>query len=152
MSTSSREPLYLDDLKVGDTFRTQEQRVDVADIKRFAAEYDPQPFHLDDSAAEQSIFKGLAASGWHTASITMRLLVGSGPPLANGILGVGIDLAWPAPTRPGDVLHVEVEVARIEPSRSRSDRGTVALATRTLNQRGQVVQKMTATLLLFRRP
>jgi len=102
----SQETLYFDDLKVGDTFITCTHEVSAADIKRFAAEFDPQPFHLDDEAARHTMFGGLAASGWHTAAITMRLLVSGGPKLANGVLGAGGENAWKMPTRPGDVLHV----------------------------------------------
>ena len=147
----NREPLYFDDLKVGDSFKTATHELDADQIKGFAQQFDPQPFHLDDAAARQSIFGGLAASGWHTAAITMRLLVTSGPPLANGILGAGAEVEWKAPTRPGDVLHVESEVLTLTPSRSRPDRGVVVLRSRTLNQRGDVVQTLTATLMVPRR-
>jgi acyl dehydratase len=147
----NREPLYFDDLKVGDSFETATHALDADQIKAFAQQFDPQPFHLDDAAARQSIFGALAASGWHTAAITMRLLVTSGPPLANGILGAGAEVEWKAPTRPGDVLHVESEVLTLTPSRSRPDRGVVVLRSRTLNQRGDVVQTLTATLMVPRR-
>ena len=105
----SQETLYFDDLKVGDTFITGTHEVSAADIKRFAAEFDPQPFHLDDEAARHTMFGGLAASGWHTAAITMRLLVTGGPKLANGVLGAGGEIAWKTPTRPGDVLEYHVD-------------------------------------------
>jgi acyl dehydratase len=147
----SHEPLYFDDLRVGDTFKTATHALDADQIKAFAQQFDPQPFHLDDGAARQSIFGGLAASGWHTAAITMRLLVTSGPPLANGILGAGAEVEWKSPTRPGDVLHVESEVLSLTPSRSRPDRGVVVMRSRTLNQRGEVVQTLTATLMAPRR-
>ena len=148
----SHEHLYFDDLRVGDTFKTATHALDADQIKAFAQQFDPQPFHLDDALARQSIFGGLAASGWHTAAITMRLLVTSGPPLAHGILGAGAEVEWKAPTRPGDVLHVESEVLALTPSRSRPDRGVVVLRSRTLNQRGDVVQTLTATLMAPRRP
>ena len=147
----SPEPLYFDDISVGDTFTTATHALDAEQIKAFAQQFDPQPFHLDDDAARQSIFGGLAASGWHTAAITMRLLVTSGPALANGILGAGAEVEWKTPTRPGDVLHVESEVLSLTPSRSRPDRGVVVLRSRTLNQRGDVVQTLTATLMAPRR-
>jgi acyl dehydratase len=148
----SQETLYFDDLKVGDTFTTGTHEVSATDIKRFAAEFDPQPFHLDDEAARDTMFGGLAASGWHTAAITMRLLVSSGPKLANGVLGAGGEIAWKMPTRPGDVLHVESEVVELTPSRSRTDRGMLVLRSRTINQHGEVVQDLTARLVVARRP
>ncbi|SCK31981.1 Acyl dehydratase [Variovorax sp. HW608] len=147
----SRQLLYFDDLKVGDTFTTGSHEVNAEDIKRFAGEFDPQPFHLDESAARDTFFGGLAASGWHTAAITMRLLVTGGPHLANGIIGAGGDIEWKMPTRPGDVLHVESEVLELIPSRSRPDRGTLHLRSKTLTQRGDVVQVSTARLMVARR-
>lgn len=144
--------LYLDDLAVGDVFRSGEYALDAQQITEFAARFDPQPFHLDDRAARQTLFGGLAASGWHTAAITMRLLVLSGLPLADGIIGAGADLSWPQPTRPGDVLHVESHVDSIAPSRSRPRRATVIFTNQTLNQRGEVLQIMITRLIVERRP
>jgi acyl dehydratase len=146
-----QEPLYFDDLEVGDTFTSGTHEVTVDDIKRFAHEFDPQPFHLDDGAARETMFGGLAASGWHTAAITMRLLVTGGPKLANGILGAGGEIEWKTPTRPGDILHVDSEVVELIPSRSRPDRGVVVMRSRTVNQRGDVVQTLTAKLMVARR-
>jgi acyl dehydratase len=143
--------LYFDDLKVGDTFSSGTQAVSADDIQRFAGEFDPQPFHLDDAAARNTMFGGLAASGWHTAALTMRLLVTGGPRLANGIVGAGGEIEWKTPTRPGDVLHVESEVLELVPSRSRPDRGVAVLRSRTINQRGDVVQVLTAKLMVARR-
>ncbi|HEX6704083.1 MAG TPA: MaoC family dehydratase [Albitalea sp.] len=147
----SRNPLYFDDLQVGDTFQTATHALDTEQIKAFAQQFDPQPFHLDEAAARDSMFGSLAASGWHTAAITMRLLVTSGPPLANGIIGAGGDIEWKAPTRPGDVLQVHSEVVALTPSRSRPDRGMVVLRSNTLNQRGEVVQTLNAKLMVARR-
>jgi acyl dehydratase len=147
----TRETLYFDDLEVGDTFTTGTHEMTAGDIKRFAEEFDPQSFHLDDAAARQTLFGGLAASGWHTAAITMRLLVTGGPKLANGIVGAGGDIEWKNPARPGDVLHVDSEVVELVPSKSRPDRGLVVLRSRTANQRGDVVQVTTAKLLVTRR-
>ena len=107
---------YLDDLKAGDRFLSGKHTIDEFQIKSFAAQFDPQPFHMDDEAAKATLFGGLAASGWHTAAITMRLLVG-GLPLAGGIIGAGGEITWPKPTRPGDVLQVESEVVSVTPSR-----------------------------------
>jgi acyl dehydratase len=120
-------------------------------IKSFAAEFDPQPFHLDDAAAHGTIFGGLAASGWHTAAITMRLMVTSGPPFAAGIIGVGGEIAWPRPTRAGDTLRVESEIVEIVPSRSKPNQAFVKVLNTTLNQNGEPVQVFTAKILAFKR-
>jgi acyl dehydratase len=146
-----QELLFFDDVAVGDTFTSATHTLTVDDIKRFAAEFDPQPFHLDEAAARQTMFGGLAASGWHTAAITMRLLVTSGPKLANGILGAGGEIEWKTPTRADDVLHVDSEIVDLIPSRSRPDRGLVVMRSRTVNQRGDVVQTLTAKLMVSRR-
>jgi acyl dehydratase len=120
-------------------------------IKAFAAEFDPQPFHLDEAAAETSVFRGLAASGWHTAAVTMRLLVTGGLPFANGLIGVGGEIAWPRPTRPGDVLKVESEIVEIRPSRSKPNQAMVAVRNVVRNQRGEEVQIFTAKILSLKR-
>ena len=145
------EPLYLDALYVGQRFTSGTHRMEAARIKEFAAEFDPQPFHLDEAAAESSVFKGLAASGWHTAAVAMRLLVSGGPPFANGIIGFGGDFAWPRPTRPGDILHVVTEIIEITPSRSKPYQGVVTIRSTMLNQNGEAVYLLTAKLLVFRR-
>ncbi len=143
--------LYLDDLKVGQRFVTGTHLVDEAQIKAFAEEFDPQPFHLDNEAAKDSLFAGLAASGWHTAALTMRLLVTSDMAIAGGIIGAGGELAWPKPTRPGDILQVESEVLELTPSRSRSDRGTATVRILTLNQNKEIVQSFTVKMVVQRR-
>jgi acyl dehydratase len=148
---ASADRLYLDDLHVGQRFSSGTHLVDAAQIKAYANQFDPQPFHLDEEAAKATLFAGLAASGWHTAAITMRLMVDGGLPLAGGIIGAGGQLAWPKPTRPGDTLRVESEVMEIAPSRSRSDRGTVVVRSQTRNQRDEVVQELTARLIVPRR-
>ena len=125
--------LYLDDLRVGQRFTSDKHA-------------------LDEAAAQNSIFQGLAASGWHTAALTMRLLVSGGLPLAGGSIGAGGEIAWPRPTRPGDILQVESEVVAVTPSRSRPDRGIVTVRSETKNQRGEVVQVLTANLMVPRRP
>ncbi|CAN7360853.1 MaoC family dehydratase [Variovorax sp. LjRoot290] len=144
--------LYLEDLSPGARFTSGEQALDAAQIVDFAQRFDPQPFHLDVEAAKSTFFQGLAASGWHTASITMRLLVQSGLPLADGIIGSGGEIQWPKPTRPGDVLHVESEVLEVIPSRSRPERGMVVVRSETLNQHGDVCQRLTTKLVVSRRP
>ena len=118
----------------------------------FAAEFDPQPFHLDEAAAERSVFGGLAASGWHTAAISMRLIVLSGIRLAGGAVGLGGELSWPRPTRPGDTLHVETEVLDVRPSRSKPSQGIVTLCHTTFNQNREPVYIFTCKVLAFRRP
>ena len=149
MTTSK---LYLDDLHVGYRHTSGTYTIDEAEIKTFAHQFDPQPFHLDDAAAKGSLFRGLAASGWHTAAITMRLQVDSGPPLAGGIIGAGGEIDWPRPTRPGDTLRVESEVLEVTPSKSRPDRGMITLRSQTLNQRDEAVQTLTVKLIVPRRP
>jgi acyl dehydratase len=145
--------LYLDDLTPGQRFAGSTRiRVEDSQIKTFAAEFDPQPFHLDESAASASIFRGLAASGWHTAALTMRLLVESEFKPAGGIVGAGFDeLRWPLPLRPGDELRVESEVLEVRPSKSRPEQGLVKLRTTTLNQDGKVVQISVGNLVVPRR-
>jgi acyl dehydratase len=142
---------YLDDLSVGQRFTTGTHRMDAAEIKRFAAEFDPQPFHTDEQAAKESFFGGLAASGWHVGSVTMRLLVDCGV-LAGGMIGAGAEISWPAPTRPGDVLQVTSEITEIRPSRSKPDRGIVTLRSETRNQDGTVVQVLVSKVVVLRRP
>jgi acyl dehydratase len=146
------QPLYLDDLAVGNRFKSGEHAMDEAQIIAFAAQFDPQPFHLDDNAARASLFGGLAASGWHTAAITMRLQVTSGLPIAGGVIGAGGDLSWPRPTRATDVLHVVSEVLEIAPSKSKPDRGMVTVRTETRNQHGDLLQLFTVRIVVPRRP
>ena len=145
--------IHLDDLQPGQVFGSGSLAVDADAIRRFAAEFDPQPFHLDDEAARSTLFRGLAASGWHTAALTMRLLVDGGPPIAGGIVGAGMDeLRWPTPVRPGDVLRLHIEVLQTRPSQSRPDRGIAKLRVTTLNARGETVQELVANLVVPRRP
>jgi acyl dehydratase len=144
--------LYLDDLRVGQTFAsTGSVTVTEERIKSFAAEFDPQPFHLDDEAAKPSLFRGLAASGWHTAAITMKLVTDGGMPIAGGIIGASGELAWPQPTRPGDVLRMRSEVQEIVPSKSRPDRGMITMRIETRNQRDELVQVFTVKMVVPRR-
>ena len=150
-SPQKAAPLYFDDFHVGQRFTSGTRAVEEAEIKSFAREYDPQPFHLDPEAAKGTFFQGLAASGWHTMAITMRLLVDGGAPVAGGIIGAGGEITWPRPTRPGDVLQVESEVVEIRPSRSRPDRGMVTLRSETKNQRGEVVQVFVGKLVVPKR-
>lgn len=151
--TLPTRPLYLEDLSVGLTFATGSRTLDEAAITAFAREYDPQPFHLDAEAAKHTFFGGLVASGWHTAAITMRLLVESGLPLAGGVIGAGGSIKWPRPTYAGDTLMVRGHIAEITPpTEKRPDRGMVLVSTETVNQKGEVVQMMTANLIVPRRP
>ena len=143
---------YLEDFTVGQTFGSGRLRVDEKQIKAFAAEFDPQPFHLDENAARDTIFRGLAASGWHTAALTMRLLVESEIEPAGGIVGAGFDeFRWPRPVRPGDELYIKSEVLEVRPSRSRSNQGMIKVRTTTLNQDDEAVQVQIANLIVPRR-
>ena len=144
--------LYLEDLHVGQRFESATLAITADEIKAFARQFDPQPFHLDEDAAARSLLGGLAASGWHTAALTMRLLVGGGAPIAGGVIGAGVGIRWPRPVRPGDELQVVSEVLEITPSRSKSDRGIAVLRSETRNQRGEVVQVLTSKLMVPRRP
>jgi len=144
---------YLEDYAVGQTFGSGRLRVEAERIKSFAAEFDPQPFHLDEQAASNTIFHGLAASGWHTAALTMRLLVEGELKPAGGIVGVGFDeFRWPQPVRPGDELRVESEVLEVRPSKSRPEQGLVKIRTTTFNQAGEPVQIQVSNLVVPCRP
>lgn len=144
--------LYLEDLHVGQRFESAKRVVTADEIKTFAAEFDPQPFHLDETAAERSLLGGLAASGWHTAAMTMRLLVDSSAPVSGGVVGAGVEIAWMRPTRPGDELQVFSEIVEITPSRSKPDRGIALMRSETRNQRGEVLQVLTSRLIVPRKP
>jgi acyl dehydratase len=143
--------MFLEDFTVGDHFSGGAYPVSVETIKAFAREFDPQPFHTDEKAAIDSFFGGLAASGWNTAAITMRLLAEFGPPVAGGLIGGSCEVAWPQPTRPGDVLHIECAILSVMPSRSKPERGTILMRTETKNQQGAVLQVLTAKLVVPRR-
>ena len=143
--------LYLEDFQVGQRFQSGTRSVDEEQIRTFAQQFDPQPFHLDAAAGKASFFGGLVASGWHTAAITMRLLVESGLPIAGGIIGAGGEITWPSPVRPGATLHVESEILEVRPARSRPDRGIVTVRSETRNQAGVVVQVLVAKLVVPRR-
>ena len=140
-----------DDVAVGADYALGTHLFTAEAIRRFAAAYDPQRFHLDEAAAADSLFGGLAASGWHTAALSMRLLV-DGLPFAGGLIGVGGETTWPRPTRPGDTLTVHVEVLEITPSKSRPDRGMVRTRNETRNQNGEPVQISTLGIVAWRRP
>lgn len=143
---------HFEDFAVGQTFGSGRVRVDKERIKSFAAEFDPQPFHLDEEAARHTIFRGLAASGWHTAALTMRLLVEGDSKPAGGIIGLGLDeLRWPLPVRPGDELHVEGEVVEVSLSHSHPNHGLIKVRAKTLNQNGEAVQVFVANLIVQRR-
>ena len=144
---------YLEDFAAGQVYAGNARvRVEPDRIKSFATEFDPQPFHLNEDAARASLFQGLAASGWHTAALTMRLLVDSDLKPAGGIIGAGFDeLRWPLPVRPGDELRVESEILEVRPLKSRADRGVVKVKTTTFNQRGEAVQVSVGSLFVPRR-
>jgi acyl dehydratase len=144
---------YLEDYAVGQIYQSGRHRVDKAQIVAFAEEFDPQFYHLDEEAAKDSPFKGLAASGWHTAAVTMRLMVDGEFKPAGGILGVGFDqLSWPRPVRPGDELRVTSEILEVRPSKSRPDRGMIRVQNTTFNQNDEPVQTFIGNLIVPRRP
>jgi acyl dehydratase len=148
MNDSAAIDRYLEDFAVGQTYRSRDLRVTAEDIKRFATAFDPQPFHLDGERARSTIFEGLAASGWHTAALTMKLLVESDFKPVGGLIGVGFEGRWPKPVRPGDELHVEAEVVDVRLSKSNPTRGVMTVRAATLNQHGESVQLSTFKLIV----
>jgi acyl dehydratase len=143
---------WFDDLKVGMRFTSEETTVSKEDVLRFAAEFDPQPFHLDEAAAKKTIFNGLAASGWHTAAIAMRLAVTARPFGPHPLLGAGVDeLRWLKPVRPGDTLHLEGEVFELVPSRSKPQ-GVVRIKWTAYNQNGEAVYTFNPIAIVPTRP
>jgi len=144
---------YLEDYAVGQVYRSPGPlRVDSEAIKAFAGEFDPQPFHLDEEDAKNTFFRGLAASGWHTAALTMRLLVEGELKPAGGIIGVGGEVTWPRPLRPGDELRLESEIIEVRPSTSRPEQGLIKVRSTTMNQHDEPVQITVANLIVPRRP
>nr|WP_298684280.1 MaoC family dehydratase [uncultured Dongia sp.] len=143
--------LFLEDLSVGQKFTSDTHTLDATQIKAFAQQFDPQPFHLDDAAAKETFFGGLAASGWHTAAITMKLLATTRPGIAGGLIGGGGEITWPQATRPGDILQVTSEILEIKPSRSRPERGMAIMRSETRNQHGDIVQILTSKLVVPKR-
>ena len=145
--------MYLEDFEVGQNFGSGKVDVPEDEIIRFATQFDPQPFHLDPEAAQSTFFRGLAASGWHTAALTMKLLVGGEMIPANGIIGAGFEsLNWPKPVRPDDTLHVISEVLEVRPSKSRPAQGMIKVRSKTLNQNNEVVQESVGNLVVMTRP
>ena len=155
-STTTQPPIYLEDLAVGDQFTSGEHAMDDAQITAFAAQFYPQPFHLDDAAARDTLFGGLAASGWHTSSLTMRLVVQSefGRSVAGGLVGMGVDkMRWPRPTRAGDTLQTTIEVLSAKRSGSQPEFGVVKLRWTTDNQHGEELMSLeTAIWVPLRQP
>ena len=144
--------LYLEDFAVGQVYTAGPVRVSADDIKAYARQFDPQPFHTDEESAYSTFFRGLVASGWHTASLTMSLVV-QALPIAGGVIGGGVDeLRWPKPLRPGDELRLEGEIVEVRPSKSKPGQGLVRVRTTTLNRAGEAVQTMIANLIVPRRP
>jgi acyl dehydratase len=145
------EERYFEDFEIGDILQSSTVTVSAEGIVDFGRLFDPQIFHLDPKAAEQTIVQGLIASGWHTAAITMRLLVKGGAPIAGGIIGAGGEISWVNPTRPGDTLKVRSEIVDIAPSRSRPERGIVTIRSETRNQHGTVLQIFVGKIVVPRR-
>lgn len=150
-SPQASPPYVYEDLYVGQRFSSGTRLVEQDEIIAFAKQFDPQPFHTDPAAAKQTLFQGLVASGWHTAAMTMRLLIDSGLSIDGGMVGAGGELTWPRPTRPGYILQVETEVVELRPSRSRPDRGLATIRSETKNQQGEVLQILFARLVVPRR-
>ena len=148
---ANKARLYLEDLHVGLRFECGTHALDAAQIKKFAREFDPQPFHLDETAARETFFGGLAASGWHIVCLAMRMIA-EGVPIAGGLIGGAAEITWPQPTRPTDVLEVVSIVMEVTPSRSRPERGMALLRTETRNQKGELLQIFTAKCVVPRRP
>jgi len=145
--------LHYEDLQVGNRFNTGDHTVTTDEIVAFARRHDPQPFHTDPEAAKSTFFGGLVASGWHTAAVSMGLMVRGGMPLGSGVIGQAVEgLRWPRPVKPGDTLRVVMEVVGLEPHPTRPGFGNLRLLCRTLNQDAKTVQEMTALLLIARRP
>ncbi len=144
--------VYFEDLAPGMSFTGEPVTLTADDIKAFARQFDPQPFHLDEAAGEASFFKGFAASGWHTAALAMRAMTTSGPKLAAGYIGGGGSITWNKPVYAGDTLTVRGEFTELKPSRSRPERGIAVLRCETSNQHGEVVQVLIANVLVWRRP
>jgi len=151
MTAEEPAPLYFEDAQVGRCFTTGAHTLTAEEIRDFAAKFDPQPFHLDAEAARTSIFGELVASGWHTAALTMRLMLDAGPHFANGTIGLGAELTWRRPVRAGDTLHVRCEIIEAVESQSRRDRGRVVMRVDTINQHGEAVQLQVARVLVPRR-
>ena len=143
--------LYLEDLRAGQRFKSGMHVIDAEQIVRFAREYDPQPFHLDEEAGKKTLFGGLVASGWHTAALAMRLTVEGELNLAGGMIGGGGDLRWIKPVRPGDTLQVHSEILEVKASRSHPDRGSIMVRSEVRDQLGEVVQVFTAHMVALRR-
>lgn len=146
------EQNYFDDFTIGQTFTSPEYAVTADEIIAFGRQYDPQPFHIDPDAAPNSVFGQLVASGWHTAAMTMRMLIDSDVRPAGGSVGAGVDaLQWRKPVVPGDVLHLVIRVAELRPSRTKPDRGVLRLDVQTVNAAGDVVQTLVINSIVPRR-
>jgi len=147
---SAPERLFFEDLQVGESFMSGSYEMTQERILSFASEFDPQPFHTDPDAAQRTFFAGLAASGWHTSAVTMRLLVES-VPVAGGLIGAGSEITWPRAVRPGDLLRVTTTIKELAASKSKPDRGFAVLESITLNQDDAVCQTTVSRVLVFRR-
>lgn len=152
MKLSNAVPLYLEDFHVGDYFETASVVMTKEDIISFATHFDPQHFHLDQETAKDSLFNGLAASGWHTNGVSMRLIVQSGLNIINGIIGLGVDeVRWPKPVRPNDSIYVRGDILEVIPSNSKPEWGVVKIRWQTFNQHHEVVASMLPSLWVKRR-
>jgi len=146
-----RGELFLEDLREGMRFAAGPLRVEAEEVVAFAMHYDPQPFHLDHEAVRSTLLGGRAASGWHTAALTMRLLT-EALPLAGGVIGRGGEIQWPCPMRPSDILRIDCEVVEVQPSQSRPNEGWLTMWVTRLNARDKAEQVLTVGLLARRYP
>ncbi len=145
------EPFFFEDVEVGQRFATATATITAERIKSFGAEFDPQPQHLSEATARDTPFGELVASGWHTGSLSLSLMIRGGPSFI-GSMGLGLqEVAWPIPVRPGDTLRVETEILEKRPSRSRPDRGLITMRSVTLNQRDEAVMTVRHTVMASRR-
>jgi acyl dehydratase len=145
--------LYLEDVQPGDRFPSDPYVFTEKAIIEFAQQFDPQPFHLDRAAAEQSVFEGLSASGWHTAAIAMRLMMMGPMQFVGGAIGLGVDeLRWPLAVRPGDTVQLNTAIVEVRLSRSKPRHGIVRIQNLMQNQHGEVVLSYTANAMVQRRP
>jgi acyl dehydratase len=144
---------YFDDYIEGDVHELGTFSIEQDDMLAFARRFDPQDFHADPVAAERTIFRGLIASGWHTAGLMMRLYWQEYLTHVASLASPGIDeLRWPAPVRPGDVLAVRVTIQSARVSKSKPDRGIVQSFVEVFNQRGETVMTLKPVNIIARRP
>ncbi len=135
-------------LEIGQTFTSDSLLITKDKIIAFAKEFDPQPFHLDEDEAKQTFFNELVASGWHTSSVTMKLILQS-MPFKHGMVGSGGQVSWKRPVKPNDSLHVTTKIINIKPAKNNANQIYLTLECQTLNQFNRVCQIMEANVIAF---